>query len=265
MNLIPDEHSEMAEPYLTGTLPPEMRDEFEEHYVTCKECRNEVEFLMSVRKSLIAQSQVFQVNPSRLTQPWRLFSWQSGMAMATVFLLVGGMFWRLLPRHEHPAVAVSPPLAAPASPVQEPANQQTATSIAALELPPYFPLRLRGSSSADTNFERGMRAYQAGDCASASAALKLVAFPSSQWESAQFYGGACLLKLGDPASAAAALQLAARSGSGYEQPARYYLALADHELGDDAAAVRLLRRLAAQRGDYAARAEAQLQTLPSAR
>jgi thioredoxin-like negative regulator of GroEL len=133
--------------------------------------------------------------------------------------------------------------------------------VATLELPPYTPVRLRGSFTADHHFEKGMSSYQAGDCAAAASELKLVAAASPQWEGAQFYRGACLLKLDDAKGAAAALDTVARPDSAYDEPARYYLALAQHALGNDAAARKLLRQLAANKWDYAARAAAELQKL----
>jgi hypothetical protein len=263
MDHLPDQYDHYAEQYVAGTLPANLQNEFEEHFLICKICREEVLFLQAVREGVREHPQELSKRAAPHSFRWRFFSWQAGLTFATLVLGMVAL-WHWLPRPANQPAAIVNPNSAP---VASPTTQQTPpeNTLAQLDLPPYVPVILRGSSSSDAGFEQGMKAYQLRDCATASEQLKRVRPSSAHRVAAQFYRGACLLKLGDAAGAASALEEGTRAGSPYQQAARFYLALADHALGKDSEARNLLQQAASQEGDYAARAQSELRKLQSQR
>ena len=260
MDHLPDQYELLAEQYVAGTLPPNLQDEFEEHFLACKICREEVLLLQAVREGVEREPRKLPATAETSMARWGLFSWRTGLAFATM-VLVAAAAWFWLPHPSSQTVAIKPEnISAPA-----PENRQAQPNdmLAQLDLPPYVPVVLRGSASAEADFQLGMKAYQSHDCATAAEQLDRVARSSSRRVAAQFYRGACLLKLADAAGAASALAEANHDGSPYQQAARFYLALADRALGKDTDARKLLQQAAAQEGDYAERAQSELQKLPS--
>ncbi|MGD0826332.1 MAG: hypothetical protein ABR908_17255 [Terriglobales bacterium] len=261
MDHLTDQYELYAEQYVSGTLPANLQNEFEEHFLICKICREEVLFLQAVRQGVGERPQELFKRAAAPSFRWRLFSWQAVLTFAT--LVLGAVaVWHWLPRPANQPVALVKPNSAS---VAAPATQRTPpeNTLAQLDLPPYVRVILRGSSSSDAGFEQGMEAYQSGDCAVASQQLNRVRPSSSHRVAAQFYRGACLLKVGDAAGAASALEEGTRPGSPYQQAARFYLALADHALGKEAEARNLLQKAASQEGDYAERAQSELRKLQS--
>jgi len=266
------------ERYIQGTLPDSEAQQFEEHYFDCPVCLAQVEALQAVHAQLgqlpgpaspveqtaLRQSPALQqpVQQSPAKKRATLISWPTAaaalLALAASLLIVflGERF--LLPR-------VLPANVTMQTGPQSPANQHppaTAPSssiaqLADLALPPFRATNLRGEGE-DPNFTSAMKAYSAGDCRAANAALSRVPAAADNALAAQFYSAVCQMNLGNLPGAAATLQRVTAAGDSPQQEAAfYYLAQIAIARNDSALARINLDRTLALHGDFEQRARRQ--------
>jgi len=260
------------ERYIQGTLPDSEAQQFEEHYFDCPVCLAQVEALQAVcarlgqltaTESPVQQSPVQQpVQQSPEKKRATLISWPTAaaavaaLAASLLIVFLGERF--LLPR-------VLPANVTMQTGPQSPANQHppaTAPSssiaqLADLALPPFRATNLRGEGE-DPNFTSAMKAYSAGDCRAANAALSRVPAAADNALAAQFYSAVCQMHLGNLPGAAATLQRVTAAGDSPQQEAAfYYLAQIALARNDSALARINLDRTLALHGDFEQRARRQ--------
>src|SRR5208283_171094 len=108
MDHLTDQYELYAEQYVSGTLPEKLQGEFEEHFLICKICREEVLFLQAVREGVGERPQELFKRAAAPSFRRRLFSWQAALTFAT--LVLGAVaLWHWLPRPANQAVAVIEP------------------------------------------------------------------------------------------------------------------------------------------------------------
>lgn len=216
---------------LTGTE----EDAIREHLAACASC---VELARDARRFVEAMGADASVMPMPRARRW--------LALAAVLAAAAiGLIW----------IAKSRPVAPlPAAAVSESAARSWK------ELPvaaaPYAPapedeLLYRSDAPADaSDFAEAMAPYVRGDYPAAEAALARFLQAHPRDARASFYRGVSLLLLRRPEEAAPLLGAAAESGPPPEG-ARWYLALAHLQSGDEAAALRELDAVAAEGGTNA--------------
>jgi TolA-binding protein len=261
----------LAEDYLRGTLPEAEAQSFEEHYLTCDACFEHVRALQSVRR-VLANSPA-EIPIASLTRPpaWAMFA-----AVAAAILVVAIVFnWEERGPRPAPHSVASQPLSKQnetATPLPEqpataealkPAQKIELASLADPKLPPFHATQVRGASE-DEQFDTGMRAYVANDCKAALDQLKRVPRDSARADAAALYLGTCSYKLRDFAAARTALgPVANNPESPLSESAIYYLAQVELAQNNLTSAQRWLNKVLELRGDYEARARAQLRKLNS--
>lgn len=258
------------EAYLQGTLPEAKAQKFEQHYFDCPVCLAQVERLEAVARQLGRR-------PLKARRPpiaWPALGWPSlawpvrafALSAIAALLVIGFFSFRHITRPVQPNVAL-----APTAPSPQPASQShpapptlaalAVSRLADLTLPAFQANNLRGSS-VDANYEAGMKAYAAGDCALAVKALSQVAAQDEDARAAKFYSGVCRMHMGDLPAASATLRKVAGAGeSAQQEAALYYVAQIALSENDAATARRYLIRTISLHGDFERRANAELADL----
>jgi hypothetical protein len=249
------------ESYLAGTLPEEAALEFEEHYFDCPVCLAQVQALQAVALQLRKQPRQRLKAPI----PWPIRF--AALGAIAAMLLVCFIALRAKREARQPAVAAgsAAPLAAPVQPAGPSTPAKTplpasaaASQLADLALPAFQASNLRGESR-NPQFEEGMKAYARRDCAGAVKALAQIPAEDEDARAARFYSGVCQMHSGDLAGASQRLRSVAGAGDSPQQEAAfYYLAQIALKGNDVAAARRDLSRTVQLRGDFEARARAEL-------
>lgn len=248
---------EWLERYVDGTLPEAESERFENHYFDCAVCLAELQAVQAAQEQLRLNPVVAQPRRARVLR-WPMVVSFGAMAAA----LVGG-YLTLQTYHQHPGAtqAARPATAQPSSPAGQPGVELA--QLADLHLPSYHESTLRGEGQ-DAAFERGMKQYEAGDCAGAATTLAHVAANNPNGLAAQFYSGACRMRIGDYAAASDLLQRVADAGdSPQQESAWYYLAQIALIRSDSAAARQDLNHVIALHGDLESQAGKQLARLDS--
>jgi hypothetical protein len=272
INCIGSPADECLESYLQGTLSEAQAQQFEEHYFDCPVCLAQVEALQAVREQLASQPVADVPQPGRRVISWPLRLSAVG-ALAALLLLT---FIGLHGRRPAPQVAVA---TAPAAATPQPEQQKSTapaetpksslagaavSRLADLTLPVFRASNLRGQSR-NPQFDTGMQAYADQDCAGAVRSLQQVPAQDEDALAAQFYRGVCQMHLGEMAAAAKTLGAVAQAGDSAQQEAAYYylgqIALA----ANDVPTARFnLAHCFQLRGEFEARARAELVKLRQA-
>jgi tetratricopeptide (TPR) repeat protein len=183
--------SDAAAQYVAGTLDPGALDAFEEHLLTCEECRNEVRLGSAIRAAAPPVSVPGSLSPATDARRWRraLIPLAAAAAIAITFALRESRSDRLGAVDAFPFVAA--------------------------------PVRANPDPSA-VLVDSGMAAYSAGDFSRA-AELLTRATASDSSPGVQFYLGVSRLVSRDDAAAVAALVRATGpAGNPFADDARYY-------------------------------------------
>jgi hypothetical protein len=87
------ERADVIDRYVRGTMPPAERSEFEEHFLDCRECLEQLELARSLREGI----KVCAAQPSRAARPqtrlgfFGWFSWRPAAAAALAVLLISAI------------------------------------------------------------------------------------------------------------------------------------------------------------------------------
>lgn len=229
----------LIERYLKGTLDPDLRDEFENHYFECETCLAMLQTVQTIQPVLAAMPP-----PAIAKRPARLLAWIGLAAAATVAVVL--LTW---PKADSNRVVALPPAAETAP---------GALLLSEIQPAPYAPVLFRdGSASAGPSFAAAMGLYQEGRWESAAQAL-VKATPATP--AAVHFSGVSFLLAGQTAAAMAALDkvIALGSNSPFEEEARFYRGQALLLTGRVPEARQELERVVQGRGDYEARARSLL-------
>jgi tetratricopeptide (TPR) repeat protein len=244
---------EVVERYLTGSLDPEQRESFEEHYFACDQCFAALQAQRALQAELSASAP--QIREMSAPNPTRL-QWKTALATAAVVILsVIGIRWSLRPNSSPTAPPVQTANSAPAGP--------TLAELARFVAPAYTPAVLRGTQSQSMReFQRAMTHYQQGDYTSTVAALRAVAKSNPKDPGALFFLGVSHLLTNQTDDGIAMLQRCiALSDTPYLEEAHYYLAKGYLAKGDAAVAQSELEKVARLKGDHEDEARRLLQQL----
>jgi hypothetical protein len=239
----------LAERYVAGRLPEDLRDAFEAHYFGCSGCFQELEALRSIRRALEAGPPPFRMDGGRR---WALAT----IATLAAATLIAVWLW---PRNSSRPDSVEH-ATTPTVPVR-PAVQDL-TELAQIEPPLYRPRVLRGvEATTASRFSAAMRLYQNGKF---DQAVPLLEPLSAHHVDAAFFLTASYLLTGKPARAeASARQVIAAGDTPYLEEAHWLLAKALLAMNDADGARRELETVVGMQGEFRAQADAVLRKLGS--
>jgi tetratricopeptide (TPR) repeat protein len=246
-------HEEVVERYLTGSLDPQERESFEEHYFACEQCFAALQAQRALQAELSASAPQIRAMPAPNPTAWR---WTAAMVTAAVVILaVVGIRWGMRPGLSPPAAPTQTMPSGPASP--------SLAELSRFVPPTYTPAVLRGAQDeAMRKFRVAMKHYQQGDYARAIVGLREAAKLNPKDAGALFFLGVSYLLSGQTDEGTAALQESVALGdTPYLEESLYYLAKAFLRKGDRAAARRELEEVVRLRGDHEDEARRLLQQI----
>jgi anti-sigma factor RsiW len=243
------EEENLAERYVSGTLDPELKERFEQHYFACEACARKVDTWLAIQQPLRdaapAIRQEMEPEPAHR-------SWIGGVAaIAAGVLVIAGV--SVIPRTGD---GVPPPVAV--------SRGADLAELARLDPPTYAPPALRGvETSAETLFREAMKAYLQRDYTRAIAGLRSSLALDPQAGAPRFFLGATQLLAGQTAEGVRELEQIAASNSPFAEEARFDLAKGYLQLGRRADALHALRSVVSERGEFAAQARTLIDRLGS--
>jgi tetratricopeptide (TPR) repeat protein len=246
-------HQEVVERYLTGSLDPQERESFEEHYFACERCFAALQAHRALQAELSASAPQIRAMPAPNPTAWR---WTAAMATAAVVILaVVGIRWGMRPGLSPPAAPTQTSQPGPASP--------SLAELSRFVPPTYTPAVLRGAQDeAMRKFRVAMKHYQQGDYAQAITGLREAAKLNPKDAGAPFFLGVSYLLSGETDVGIAALQQSVALGeTPYLEETHYYLAKGYLRARDLAAARRELEEVVRLKGDREYEAQRLLQQL----
>jgi tetratricopeptide (TPR) repeat protein len=217
MNCQRVEEEQIIERYLTERLSEAETEAFEQHYLGCQSCFQELQFRHA---AAIELKRLPPVLPRPAVVPWSP-RWTWGLAAAAVLLLTLVSVVTFY-RHQNPQV------------VQKPSAQNETEQIMAKlavvdSAPAYVPLTIRGgkTGAAIERFQKGMYAYVQRDYADAIGSLQQAVGLDEDLYPALFYLGICYLMTGQPEKAITHLsRLSRMEANPYSEESNWYLAKA---------------------------------------
>ena len=262
---------EVFESYLADRLSEEDRAAFEEHYLGCARCFDELQTLQEIRDVLSDGG-----GQSERTTARRLRGWAPALGVAaTVVLATGAMLWMRSPTPPEPRESAQPQPQSratsserPVPSVSEPAVAQKSSleELTRVQPPPYQPLRLRGlPDEATTRFLSGMEHYREADYGAAVTDLRAAAALDSEASHVNFFLGISQLMVGQDADGIERLRATIALGdSPYLEEAHFNLAkalLRRKDFGAAEAELQALIQLRGSKGAEAGRLLTQIQEL----
>jgi tetratricopeptide (TPR) repeat protein len=247
------EREEVVERYLTGSLRPEERESFEEHYFACEQCFAALQAHRALQAELSASPPQIRAMPAPNPIAWR---WTAAMAMAAVVILaVLAIRWGTKPHLSPSALPTQTMQAGPAGP--------SLAELARFDPPTYTPAVLRGAQDeAMRKFRVAMKHYQQRDYARAITGLREAAKLNPKDAGALFFLGVSHLLSGQTDEGITALQQSVALGdTPYLEEAHYYLAKAFLRKNDLAAAEAELQKTVQLKGDLESKAQQFLQAI----
>jgi len=229
---------EDIERYLTGLLPEDEQQVFEEHYFGCAECFSRLEAVRAI------QTAARTVKPSA-GSGW----WMRGVLGIAAALVVATGLW-------HWSSTKQPAASNPGVPSK-------LVLLAKFDAPSWTPMTLRGAGSTQSEaFRAAMQTYQAGNFPAASQQLRAVVSAQPALTEARFYLGISSIESGNRNDGIEQLkQVVAAGDTPWLEQARFYLAKALIGAGDVAGAKSQLEQVTAIRGDLAGEAQKLLDAL----
>jgi hypothetical protein len=85
------EQTDVIDRYVRGTMPPAERFEFEEHFLDCQECLEQLEIARSLREGIKVCAARPTVRAATRTRVSRWFSWRPAAAAALAVLLISAI------------------------------------------------------------------------------------------------------------------------------------------------------------------------------
>lgn len=223
----------IIERYLSGSLDPKLRQQWEAHYFACASCAQLLETWQAVEHPLrdAAPRIRREIEVRRTRRLWAAAS----IAAALVVALGIGFVRRPAAERPHAVVAVR----------QLPA-------LASLEPAAYEETPMRGvATRAETLFREAMRHYQKRDWVAASEGLRASLQQDPAAPAPRFFLGVSLMLAGRIAEGARELEAVASGGSPFAEEASFNLAKGYLWLGRREDALNELARVAAGQGDFA--------------
>ncbi len=253
MECVHIKREEVVERYLTGSLGPEERESFEEHYFACEQCFAALQAQRALQAELSASAPQIRAMPAPNPTAWR---WTAAMATAAVVILaVLGIRWGMKPDLSPPAPPTQTMQPGPAGP--------SLAELARFDPPTYTPAVLRGAQDEPMRkFRVAMKHYQQGNYARAITGLRAAAKLNPKDAGALFFLGVSYLLSGQTDEGIAVLQQSVALGeTPYLEDAHHYLAKAFLRKGDLEAARRELEEVVRLEGDREDEARRLLQQL----
>jgi tetratricopeptide (TPR) repeat protein len=247
------QREELVERYLTGSLNPQERESFEEHYFACDPCFAALQVHRVVQAELSASAPQIRNMPA--SRPAR-FHWKIALAAAAVMILgVLGIRWGLRPN--------SPPATPPTQTAKSPPAGPSLAELARFAPPAYTPAVLRGAQDeAMRKFRMAMKQYQQGNYAKAVAALRAAVKLNPKDPGPLFFLGVSHLLANQTDEGIAVLQQCIALGdTPYLEESHYFLAKAFLRESDLAAARQELQEVVRLDGDHKADAQRLLEQL----
>ena len=244
---------EVVEGYLSGSLAPEKRDSFEEHYFGCDECFATLQAHRALQAELSAgAAQIRAVSP-RKPGFWR---WSVAIA-AIVIVAAIGIRWSMN--------RSSTPTVPPTQAMQANPTGPALAELAHFDPPPYTPAVMRGvQDEATRKFSAAMKQYQQGRYDLAIPGLRQAAKLNPEDPGFIFFLGISQLLSGNTDEGVAALQQCIALGdTPYVEEAHYYLAKASLQKGDVTAAEKELQAVVQLKGSLLSKAQELLQVIQS--
>ena len=238
---------EVVERYLTGSLGPQERESFEEHYFACEQCFAALQAHRALQAELSASGPQIRAMPAPNPTAWR---WTAAMATAAVVILaVLGIRWGMKPDLSPPAPPTQTMQPGPAGP--------SLAELARFDPPTYTPAVLRGAQDeAMRKFRAAMKHYRQGEYARAITGLREAAKLNPKDAGALFFLGVSYLLSGQTDDGIAALQQSVALGdTPYLEDAHYYLAKAFLHKNDLAGAEAELQKTVQLKGDLESKAQ----------
>jgi tetratricopeptide (TPR) repeat protein len=233
---------EIIERYLAGKLPEAEAEAFEQHYLGCQSCFEELQ----LRHATAMELKRLPVVSSRpVAVPWST-RWTWILATAAVLFLTLVSVTTFY-RRPSPQVIQKPP-------AHGGAGEEILARLARVETaPPYVPLTIRGgkTGAAAERFQEGMRSYMQQKYAGAIGPLQEAVRLDPSLQPALFYLGISHLMLDQPDEAVARLSRLTRlEASPYTEESHWYLAKAFLKKRDWVSAQRELEAVVALNGPH---------------
>lgn len=245
--------AEVVERYLTGSLDPQERESFEEHYFACEQCFAALQAHRALQAELSVSAPQIRAMPAPNPTAWR---WTAAMVTAAVVILaVVGIRWGMKPNLSPPPALTQATKTVPAGP--------SLAELARFDPPTYGPTVLRGSQDqAMREFRLAMKRYQQRDYANAVTALRAAVKLNPKDPRPLFFLGASHLLANQTDDGIAVLQQCIALGNTpYLEESHYFLAKAFLRKDNLAAARRELEEVALLEGDHEDAARLLLQQL----
>jgi tetratricopeptide (TPR) repeat protein len=236
------EQEEMIERYLAGKLEQAEAEAFEQHYLGCQSCFEELQFrhaaAIELRRRSVAHSQP-TASSSANHRRWALAAAAILLLTLTSVTIVNR---RLAPQVDRGAL------------VPPENSEQIIARLAVIDTaPPYVPMTLRGGQSgvATGQFQEGMQRYSRGDYAGAITFLEESVRLNPDLQPAVFYLGICHLMVGNAEKAITPLSKLSLSGDNpYREESHWFLAKAFLRKGSIAAAQKELEAVVSLNGSH---------------
>ena len=246
---------EVVEGYLSGSLAPQERDSFEEHYFGCDECFATLQAHRALQVELSADSaQIRAISPPKSTF-WR---WPVAIATAAIVIVAAlGVRWSMKKD--------STPTAPPTQAMQASPPGASLAELARFDPPAYSPAVMRGAQDEATRkFGTAMKQYQQGRYDLAVPGLRQAAKLNPEDPGSAFFLGVSESLSGNTDGGITALQKCIALGdTPYVEEAHYYLAKAYLRNGDLTAATKELQAVVQLKGSLLNKAQELLQMIQS--
>jgi len=258
------QREEVVERYVAGSLSPEERESFEDHYFACEQCFAAVQAQRALQAELSASAAEIRVMPAphRRALPWKV----AMAAAVAVILTVLGIRWGIKSDLSPPAPSTPPAQTAQSTPVEP-----SLVELARFDPPIYTPVVLRGAQDegvpkvrtpspavdrgaqyeATSKFRGAMKQYQKRDYTHAITGLRTAARLNAKEPSTIFFLGVSYLLADQTDAGIEVLRHSVALGdTPYLEESHYYLAKAFLRKGDLAAARRELQQVVHLEGDH---------------
>jgi len=235
------ERENIIERYLAGTLDPDWKEKWEEHYFGCERCSRQLETWSAIDKPLRDMEAAIRAEIRPAVRPFRIRIWAGAGIAAALLVTVAAWFGNSEGRHAKPEVASHAP-SAPLAGLAE---------LARVDPPAYAASATRGiDTKAESQFLNAMKLYEARDYPGAIAGLRASLASDPDSAPTRFFLGACYLLTGHSGEGISALRAVAAGDSPFAEEARFYLAKGYLMEGRTAEALDTVRPLAETAGDF---------------
>lgn len=248
---------EVVERYLTGSLGPQERESFEDHYFACEECFATLQSCRALRAELAENETQIRAVPAPAPTAWR---WTAALATAAlVIVAVLGIRWGMRPGSTPPPPSAQMAQSAPSGP--------SLVELARFDPPMYTPPLLRGvQDDATRSFRAAMKRYQQGRYDLAIAGLSETVRLNPKDAGAIFFLGVSYLLSGQTDRGIPVLQKCAALGeTPYLEESHYYLAKAFLQRNDATAAEAELQKVVQLKGSLLGQAQELLLSVQASR